>query len=1004
MPTYFDRMHKDLEHLRNRLFGAMYEPVAELEVEGWRTSEPVPFSKRTSGKAFTPRTGKPWGKLFDCAWFRLTGKVPDAAKGRRVVLLVDLGGEGLVVDDKGQPLRGLTNKFPGNPAQLHHPLKRVVQFAGRARGGEKVDVWIDAGLNSLFGDVAPWGDYAPPCVAVCHTELRALYYDFEVMLDMMHALPEHSAQRHQFLTALCEVDWMMRTLDEPTARAARKILAPHLARRAGDPTLHVTAAGHAHIDLAWLWPLRETYRKGARTFATTLELMDRYPDYRFSQSMPQLYQWMKEMYPGLYRRIKRKVAEGRWEPLGALWVECDTNVPGGESLVRQLLYGKRFFREEFGVDSRVVFLPDSFGYSGALPQLMRLAGVDLFITQKLSWDRFKDYPHHSFLWRGIDGSGIATHLLPEDNYNSSATPASFIRIEKEYIDKGVSDQALMAYGIGDGGGGPGAEHLERLERIKGLAGLPEVQLGSVEEFRRRFLKDLDRFESWIGELYLSCHQGTYTTQAKNKRGNRKLEWALRETEWTAALAGLLTGARYPRKELGAIWREMLLLQFHDILPGSSITRVHEESQARYEALLKQAGELLAASRGALARTIDGGTARKPAVVFNSFGWPRREWMQHDGRWLFAEIPPMGYTVVDLTRTVEESAEVMAGPDELENELLRVTFSRDGAIESIYDKEHEREVVGHGGRANEFAVYDDPGDAWDFVIQYERQTPARFELQSTDAHVEGPRAEVRQVRRHGASTLRQTIALTAGSRRIDFITEVDWHESNRMLRVAFPTSVFAPQAACEIQFGNILRPTHRNAVWEQSMFEVSAHKWIDLADRGYGVALLNDCKYGFKLVDNVIDMNLLRSPGHPDPVADRGTHRFSYALLPHGGDYVVGGVIREAYAFNHPLTALPLKSAPSKLPHSRSFIQISRENVVIETMKRAEDDDAMILRLYEATGASTRARLSFSFKVAAVEIVDLLEENPRRLKLHRGGEVELTFRPFEVLSLRVTPAG
>ena len=400
MPHTFAHSHKKYELLGvlGRLRSLLYTPVAELGVTAWVTPEPVPFAKRTQGKKMTLKPGEKWGDLFDCAWFRFTGSVPKSAAGRKVVLLLDVNGEMLAVDKNGDPALGLTCVASTYDFSLGMPGKRVYPVAERAKGGEKIDLWADAGCNDLFGKLMGDGKLAEAQIAICNVELRALYYDFEVLHELMTLLPETSARQQQILRVLSDASSALTTCDEAEVRRARKILAPELAKQGGDPSLSISAIGHAHIDLGWLWPVRETIRKGARTFATVLALMEKYPDYIFGQSQPQLYQWMKDHYPSLYRRIKRRVADGRWEAQGAMWVEADTNLAGGEALVRQVLYGKRFFRKEFGVEVDNLWLPDVFGYTGALPQILAKSGVPYFMTQKLSWDIYNTYPHHTFIW------------------------------------------------------------------------------------------------------------------------------------------------------------------------------------------------------------------------------------------------------------------------------------------------------------------------------------------------------------------------------------------------------------------------------------------------------------------------------------------------------------------------------------------------------------------------------------------------------------------------------
>lgn len=994
---------------------AIYMEVAPLEIEAWCTHEPVPYVERRTGEHRVLQVGDKWGDLFDSAWFHFTGQVPKTAIGQHVVLLLDVSGELCVVDESGMPLRGLTPVASSYDYSLGEPGKRVFQVVQEAAGGEVIDVWADAGCNDLFGNVVGDGRIRQAAIAICHDEVRALYYDFEVLLDLLKVLPEDSPRYQQILTGLTDVTHLLYQGIVEMAIEARAILRPLLAQHGGDPSLQISAIGHAHIDLAWLWPIRETIRKGARTFSTALDLMDIYPDYIFGASQPQLYLWMKERYPKLYARIKRKVQEGRIEPQGAMWVEADTNITGGESLVRQLLYGKRFFREEFGVDIDYLWLPDVFGYTASLPQILKKAGVTKFSTQKLSWSLINTFPYHSFHWQGIDGTTVLTHMLPEETYNSPAAPRSVRKIERNYREKGLSHHALMVFGIGDGGGGPGAEHLERLQRMVNLAGLSPVRQEPVASFFEKLVQEADRFPTWVGELYLERHQGTFTTEAKNKWYNRKIELALRELEWYGVLANLSGAVPYPASRLLEIWREVLLYQFHDILPGSSIKRVYDESLARYAVLLQEVERNTVERQMALARGIDTEGMQRPVVVYNSLSWPRAEWLQVEDAWAFVEAPGMGYTVLDLAEQEPEPAPVVAMSNHLENDVLRVEFSDDGAIVSLYDKRLGRELIPAGEMANDFVVFTDPGDAWDFPMDYAEQTPRKLTLVTSQAQVVGPKAMLTQVYRIGHSELQQEIVLTAGSPRLDFITHLRWRETRTMLRVRFPLAVRADEATYEIQFGHIRRPTHRNTTWDLARDEVPAHKWVDLSQRDFGVALLNDSKYGHKVKGHTIDLNLLRSvpypgsnryvdqtfpPGEPHlGFTDQADHTFTYALFPHPGDAVAGGVIQAAYALNVPLQVMPVEPQPGSAPRTNSWLSLDNPNVIIETVKKAEDDDAVIVRLYETAGASAEVSLRVGFPVGAAFVVDLMEQPSEQLDVDEG-VLRLSFAPFEIKSLRL----
>lgn len=1004
----------------NQIQDSIYRVVAPLQVTAWRTAEPVPFEQRFYGQELALRVGDKWGDLFDCAWFRFNGQIPDAAAGQPVVALLDVNGEMCVVDDAGAPVRGLTNVSSDFDSSLGQPGKRVLPLTSSAEAGTSVELWADAGCNDLFGNLRGNGTVREAALAVCQPHLRALYYDFEVLLDSLQVLPENSPRHQQIQVALYDVIHLLdagRPYLAEAVQRARERLAQVLQRRAGDPSLEISAIGQAHLDLAWLWPIRETKRKAARSFATALAQMTDYPDYVFGASQAQLFQWLKEAYPGLYGRVKTRVREGRLEPQGALWVECDANLVSGESLVRQILYGRQFFRKEFGVDVAYLWLPDTFGFTAALPQIVRASGMRYFLTQKLSWSVFNQFPHDSFHWQGIDGSQVLVHLLPEDTYNSPAAPRSIGKIEANYQQNGVSGHALMVFGIGDGGGGPGEEHLERLARLKDFAGLSPVKQATAAEFFEAWSRDAARFPTWVGELYLERHQGTLTTCARNKWCNRRLEQALRDWEWLAWLASRSEGLRVPAERLAAIWKEVLLYQFHDILPGTSIKRVADETAQRYQVLLAEVEAGIRACQAAVARSIDTSGIRSPVVVFNSLSWERTQWLKPAAAWIQVTMPPMGYAVVDAEQAEMPVAGLVATPNRLENDRLCVRFDTSGAIISLYDKVAHRDAMPAGQQANRLAVYRDTGDAWDFPVDYARSEPRHMQLASAEARLDGPRAVLVQTYRLGHSRLIQEISLMAGCSVVEFATHATWRETQSMLRTSFPLAIQAVEATYDIQFGTDRRPTHRNTTWDLGRDEVVAHKWVDLSQRDYGVSLLNDSKYGHRVKGHVIDVNLIRSvpypgprdvqedgmgPGEPHPgYTDQTDHEFRYGLYLHSGDAIAGDAMRAGYEFNMPLRLVEAEPHTGPQPAHRSCLRVDHLHVIVETVKRAEADDGWVVRLYEASGGSARARLEFGWPVQHVELTDLMEERVEALRV-KANKVELDFRPFEIKTLHFGP--
>ena len=807
----------------------------------------------------------------------------------------------------------------------------------------------------------------------------------------------------------------------------------------------VVAIGHAHIDMAWLWRSAHSREKAARTFATVLHLMRQYPEYRFMHSSPQLYKFLKQDQPEIYARVKERIQAGDWEITGGAWIEPDSNLPNGESLVRQILFGKRFVRDEFGIEMRVLWLPDVFGYNAALPQILRKSGLDYFLTSKLSWNQFNRMPHDTFRWRGLDGSEVLAHFVttPEEGsrtesqtYNGQLTPWDVAGIWKNYRDKDVNAELLLLFGWGDGGGGPTREMIESGRVLHNLPGLPKVTFGRAEPFFERLAarvadKDL---AVWDGELYLEYHRGTYTSQAASKRANRKAEGLYHDAEWLSALASTLTGATYPQAELNAGWELILHNQFHDILPGSSIRQVYEDSLAD-DARAREIGlKALDDAQQVLLAAMPGGAL----VVFNSLGWPRGglvsvPWSEslegralQDGngfalpaqvidesgerRVLFMTplIPSLGYRALSLTDVSALTAvsgapnPLTITPQRIESPWHTLEFNEHGQITRLWDKAHQRDVLAAPGNILQ-AFQDKPlkFDAWDIDIFYQEKMEVVSDLIEAVVEEAGPvRGVLRMTWRFRDSTLTQRVTVYAHTPRIDFVTEVDWQERQVLLKVAFPVNVRATRATYDIQFGSVERPTHWNTSWDWARFEVPAQKWADVSEGDYGVALLNDCKYGYDVRDNVLRLTLIKSAIRPDALADKGSHRFTYSLLPHAGDWRLGDVAAEAYDLNLPLRAVQQPANPmGSLPPSFSFVSCDAPNVVIETIKKSEDDDAWIVRIYENRQARGPVRLNFGRPVRRAVECNLVEEGETPVDF-AGHALTTAVTPFEIKTFKV----
>lgn len=800
----------------------------------------------------------------------------------------------------------------------------------------------------------------------------------------------------------------------------------------------IVVTGHAHIDVAWLWPLWRTRQKTAHTFSTVLRLMEQYPEFHFTASTPQLYAFIQADYPELYAEIKQRVAEGRWEAIGAMWLEADCNVPSGEALVRQFLFGMRFLAEEFGVRDRVLWLPDVFGYSAALPQIMRGCGVDTFMTTKISWSQFNRAPFDTFWWQGIDGSQVLTHFVTTPSppsrqytYNGAMRPGDVAGAWREYRQKDLNDELLYLMGYGDGGGGPSVEQLETARRLADMPGMPQVRYDSARSYFDRLnqrLADEPRLPTWVGELYLEYHRGTYTSQSRIKQSNRRAEQLLHDAEFLDAWA-TYSGSASQRARINDAWRLVLLNQFHDILPGSSIKEVYQDATQHYAEIMRIGHEVSAA---ALARLV----AEQPAGVLaiNTLGWQRRDPLfvpqdaaaetmpaeldtqsvvTLDGRpgLLVGGLEVPGYGLLPVTQStpVELVAPLRITAEQLENQFFRIELDAQGEIAALYDKRQGYDVLLPGQRANQLIAFEDRPlnyDAWDIEIYYEQKAYPVQDVQTIAVVEQGPlRGGVEIVRRFLSSTIRQRILIYRDLPRIDFQTEVDWHDHQILLKAAFPLNINTTRATHEIQFGAVERPTHRNTSWDVARFETCAQRWVDLSEGGYGVALLNDSKYGYDVHGSTVRLTLLKSAIWPDAQADQGVQQFTYALLPHAGDWREGEVVRRAAELNQPLLAVRAAGQPSpeRQPQpGRSFVRCDAPHVMLDTIKTAEDGDGIIVRLYEAHNQRGPVALHFAQPIAAVETCNLLEEPvdaPGVLDEDRH-TLRCDMRPFEIRTLRV----
>ena len=1004
------------------------------------TSEPVPFADRLSLEYKPIAEGGHWGGLWDCGWFHLTGTVPAGWTGP-VVLDLDFGGEACVFDDSGCPVYSLTNGSIFD----HDYSKNVYPLLKDAHGGEPIDLWIETGANGLFGgNISPdpaWiedqskrhGSYdgtLRSCrVARLDYDKWQLWFDFVIANDLVRSLPDGTARRMQVLRIASDAQTVLATQG---AAAARKAIA-RIYELAPDPAAPIVyAIGHAHIDTGWLWPVRETIRKCARTFSSQIHNIETYPGYKFGASQAQLYDFTRRRYPALYEKIKKAVADGSWEIQGGMWVEADCNLPSGESLVRQFLVGKNFFRDEFGVDVQNLWLPDVFGYSGNLPQILRRAGMGYFLTQKLSWNVYNKFPHNTFWWRGIDGSTVLAHFPPEDDYNSRLIPSGLRKHETNNAEAGLVDEAISLFGIGDGGGGPTENYIERGIRCQHLNGCPPVRFSFAQPALEKMAAYGDRLDTWDGELYFELHRGTFTSQTAIKRWNRRAEEAFRAAEMLCAMAAFPAGGSegaapqpfaYPAEAFLDLWKRLLINQFHDIIPGSSIRRIYDEQVPRVQAVVKRlkelqaeaAATLLAPDADAVSFFNPSSTSFRGALPLPS-GWsaatqdgaPLPVQASSDGPVALVSVPPLSFATI---RRAEQgfggaapgrcpAPSAAAAQLVLENALVRYVFDPATLqLVECLDKETGRRLVTADEPANRLELFEDIPhcyDAWDveeYALDMRTDTARVISVEA----VSGPVRQglVATLSIGSATTLRQQIWLEEGSKRLDFVTDADWHENHKFLRVAFPVAVQTQEARFEIQYGSVARPTHDNTKWQHAQFECVGHRYADLSEHDFGAALLNDSKYGYRAKRNELSLSLLRAPTYPDADADRGPNHFVYAFLPHAGDLASSDVLAHAAILNQGVErfeGMALRPGPaSPLP-----VRVDGP-VEFAVLKRAEKEDCLVLRLVELRGVRSEARITLAPGAGRLVETNLMEwEDLGEVDVSRP----LEFSPFAIRTFKL----
>jgi len=996
--------------------------------------------------SFGPRSV--WSKKQGHTWFAAEVVMPEAAKGKVLVLKFT---------SQWQDRPGTTDPqclayLDGHIAQAIDGNHTELVVARNARPGSKRTLLVNA---FTFFDRPLVGFKVE--FMVRNERAEKLYYDIMTPLEVATRLPQNDGRRHAVFNL---VDEALRALDrrdgvtpefEASLGAAEKIAARiyKLVDTETQPT--VSAVGHTHLDVGWLWRVMHTRDKTGRSFATVLALMEEFPDFVFMYNQSVLFDFLKSDYPELWKRLKERVKGKQFEIEGAMWVEPDVNIVSGESLVRQIMRGRRFHQEEFGVTPKVVWLPDTFGYSANLPQVMEKSGLEYFVTSKLSWNDTDRHPYDTFFWKGIDGTVTKAQLITAQRfeseaifttYNSDLSVSEVMGAWKRYEPKSVNDEVLVCYGYGDGGGGPTRAMIQRGERLaRGIPGAPRVKLEGIVPFLDRLGKRMEaeagRFPVWNGELYLEYHRGTLTSVARNKANNRNAERALRELEYLSAIAAATEGAKYPRDDINAFWETILINQFHDILPGTSIPEVYVDSDAEYAGLFST----LASANGpwqTAARTIakpaageiklfnftghdranalvslDGGDLASAALSSDGQVAPFQQLTAANGETSFAapvaNVPSLGWSTALLVDGPGPKlrTSLKVSPTKLENDLIKVTFDKSGEITSVIDKASERELIKAGEKANRLVAYEDKPmnwDAWDIDRYFEEQfwpladAKAKIEVVETGPY----RAAIRIERPYHNSRVVQVVSLEEGAREVTFDTFIDWQERQQVLKALFPFDLNASEIRSEIQFGHVKRATHRNTSWDRARFEASMHRWVDISEADFGAALINDAKYAYDALEQLVRITLVRGSTFPSPEADLGEHHFRYALFVHEGVSDLEQVQVAAERFNNPVAVIgdtTQRAEPAGTGPSFSFASVDTDSVTLETVKQAENGDGLILRVFEHANRRARPIIGFGLPVKSVELVTLMEEGGEKIAV-KDGKVTLSLRPFEIATLRI----
>ncbi len=973
------KIKKEAKHLRRlkAMQKKIYTVIAPLEVKVHSTKEPIAPGNQRNLEYKPIRRGQIWAGVFGSAWFRIRGVIPKSAQGKHVVVHINVGGEGAIYHDC-EPEAGITLVMSYIDRLQASYGKSIIEVSLSAKPDSPLEIYIDAGYNGYYNYPFGFGIFQYAKLCTVDDDLKDYYYDYLTLASLL-SITREKHKRNIIEEALNE----SYSLVKLSVLEAKEVLKPLFnSKSENKEEVRFTAVGHSHLDLAWLWPIRETKRKAQRTFANQINNANKYPSYIYGASQAWQFEYIKENYPKQYTKLQDLAKRGQLELQGGMWVEADTNLSSGEALIRQIFYGKRFFQQEFNQDMKICWLPDVFGYNGNMPQILKKSGLDYFMTIKLSWNEHNRFPYRSFVWQGVDGSQVLVHMSPAETYNSAASPACVKQALKNYSEKEIAPEALLIYGVGDGGGGPGEVHIELAKRQEKLFNSPSVVFGKAIDFFDKLKDYSHKLPLFKDELYLEKHQGTYTTQAKSKNYNRRCEYELQTLE-SLLVYGWTKGRKYPLSQLDKWWKEVLLYQFHDIIPGSSITRVYRESHIRYEKILKEIKEEEINTFSYLTHMDD-----KTLSVFNPTSFYREEFVKHDNKWYMAKVEPYGFSQLEKVKQI--LWEGLSFTDNIiENEYIRLEFSKEGHIVSALDKSTKREFS--KGKINALRLYKDKWlyyNAWDIDWKYHKKPSKRLKVKKVTVFYDGPSIIRRSEYRHKKTKLVQDVILFANSPLIYFKSHCDYHETFKMLRADFDLAVDSPFVTCDIQMASIKRSTKDESPEEKAQFEICAHKYVDLSEDSHGVSLINDNKYGHRVKGNRISLNLLRSPIFPDKKADRGESSFTYGLYFHEGGHGLKS-LAHSYFLNKPLKII--KGSVDE----KSLAATSNPNIVVETIKLSYLQDGIIVRLFNSCDKTISCELTTVFQYKHIIETDLLENEIGPLDL-----TSLTFTPFEIKTIKL----